>query len=186
MSLSVIIPTIGRESLQRVLEQVCPQLQDDDEVVVVADGPVPRAAEIAASFPVRYFEHGPTHVWGNAQRNFGIKMARGTHLYFLDDDDQSLPGALQTIREKVADEPKRIHLFRMHHGGGILWARPEVCMGNVSTQMIVVPNDSFVAQWPDVYAGDLMFLFYCLEKRGNNDVCWHEEIIAIHGISTVF
>jgi glycosyltransferase involved in cell wall biosynthesis len=172
------------------LEQLSVQLHSEDEIIVVADGPIEKAKEIAHGFPVRYFEHGPTHIWGNAQRNYGITRAEKTHLYFLDDDDESLSGALEAIRSAIKDRPNHINIFRIHHVGTIIWKEPVICIGNVSTQMLVIPNDEKVGKWPNEhmdpdsqYAGDYTFLKDCVSKRGEYLVSWCENVIAVHGNS---
>jgi len=183
VSLSIIIPTLGRESLRLVLKQLSDQLLDEDEIIVIADGPIKRAKEIASKFPVRYFEHGPTKCWGNAQRNYGIAVAEKTHLHFLDDDDQSLPDALATIRKEIKEQPGYIHIFRIHSRTNLIWNDPIIQYGNVSSQMFIIPSNRHVGHWPDKYAGDYYFLADCISRRGNHLVSWHRSIIAIRGVS---
>src|SRR5512147_1401720 len=73
-SISVIIPTCGRNSLQQTLESVASQkLVSGDEVIVVADGRSDSARALCDRrwpMPVRFLVHGPTRNFGNAQRNF--------------------------------------------------------------------------------------------------------------------
>lgn len=88
---SVIVPTIGRATLSHTLASIASQLQPGDEVIVVCNN--------AGDF-------------GNAARNSGIERAKGTHLVFLDDDDEWLPGALGRMRRFAEGHPGRVGIFR--------------------------------------------------------------------------
>jgi len=119
---------------------------------------------------------------GHAGRVEGIKQATGTHLAFMDDDDEYTPGAMQLMREAACDVPV---IFRMaHYTHGVLWRNKRVQFGNVSTQMYLVPNDpERLGTW-EPYApglaepgGDFTFMRQCVDKMG--EPVWREEVIAI-------
>lgn len=108
----------------------------------------------------------------------------GTHLWWMDDDDVATEGALAIIREKVARQPERIHIFKMQYNGkhgGILWADNHLTMGNVGGTMAVVPNvPGKLGSWvhPGIHCGDYHFLKQTLELQGGPPV-FHPDIIAI-------
>ncbi len=157
MKLSVIIPTVGRESLQAALSSCA----DADEVIVVEnqDG-----------------DHG------YSARTRGMAQATGTYLAFMDDDDVYTPGAIDLMRQHATDVPV---IFRMdHYSHGILWKDREVRFGNVSTQMFLVPNipDKLGVWAPHAPGlkepgGDFTFIDGCVEKMG--EPVWREEIISV-------
>ena len=111
----------------------------------------------------------------------GIQRATGTHLAFMDDDDEYTPGAIALMRNAAADVPV---IFRMdHYSHGVLWRDREIRFGNVSTQMYVVPNDpARLGTWePHIPGlpepgGDYTFIAETCEKMG--EPIWREEIIA--------
>jgi glycosyltransferase involved in cell wall biosynthesis len=120
VSISVIIPTCGRPSLRATLASVVGQLEPGDEALV------------------RRSDDGD---FGNAARQSLLERARGTHLAFIDDDDQLAHGALATMRRVAAEHPGRIAIFRMRHlDGRVLWEEPVLRERNVSSQMLLVPN----------------------------------------------
>jgi hypothetical protein len=92
---STIIPTIGRDLLNRAVESVLAQdfTRGDFEVIVVNDsGRSLAPADWLQSPRVRLVE--TQRCERSIARNTGAALARGKYLNFLDDDDWLLPGAL--------------------------------------------------------------------------------------------
>lgn len=190
-ALSVITPTIGRESLRTMLQALLPQFGPGDEVLVVGDGPQPRAREIVASFPktrpagpIFYLEQGPIRNYGNPQRNMAATLAVGNYLVFIDDDDVPLPNCLDAIRRAASEVPGRPFMFRMYHGQMVLWKDMAVRGGNVSGQMFVPPNlPGRVGRWSGRYAADFDFInsTLALYPGGHADLVWRKEILVRQG-----
>jgi len=194
MNLSIIVPTCGRTSLVRTLDSiVAAGLLPTDEVIVVGDGPRPSAEELVKNFrkdypgfQVRYFEHGPTFCFGNAQRQFGIGEATGTHLLFIDDDDAYVLGAIDEIRKHIQENPDRVLIFRVEshtprHTWGYIWKIQRLVMGNVSTQTVVVPNVSGrIGRWTEKYYGDFDFIRSTVDLHPDRDagVVWIDKVVA--------
>lgn len=100
VTFSIIVPTAGRATLAHALASVASQLAPGDEIIVLRND---------------------DDDFGNGARNRGIEQARGSHLVFLDDDDEYLPGALDQMRASAAEHPDRVVLFRQRlelHGDG--------------------------------------------------------------------
>mgnify|MGYP001557778839 CR=1 FL=1 len=179
-TISIIIPTIGRQTLCNVLQSLVGQVIEGDEIMVVQDGIENRAFvdTVVRSYdlPITHCICGPTHSYGNAQRNFGISIAQGDYLSFMDDDDVYTPDALSIIRENVGSVPI---LFRMqYHDGRYLWTDPILRMGNVGTPMIVVPNvQDKIGQFTGMYEGDWYFIDETV-KLWDGAVDWCEDVIA--------
>jgi GT2 family glycosyltransferase len=177
--LSVIIPTLGRPSLEATLESC----KDADEIVVVLDT-ARGTTELPCVLPSNaVFLQGNWGITGgHAGRVAGIQRATGTHLAFMDDDDIWAPGAADLMREHACDLPV---IFRMdHYAHGILWRAPVVEFGNVSTQMYLVPNEparfgSWEPHIPGIPepGGDYTFIAGTVAKMGGP--VWREEIVAI-------
>lgn len=141
-SISVIVPTVGRIQLRRSLESVYGQLEADDELILVADGPIRSVRDVVAEFAsprLRYLEHDdPESSFGWAQRNVGMRIASGDVMAFLDDDDTYLPNALASIRrEAVHGRPM---IFRREYKDRFSWTAPEFIEGEIGTGMFVVPR----------------------------------------------
>ena len=155
MSLSVIVPSSGRLTLQGTLASIARQLMPGDELLV---------------------DVNDDEDWGCRARNRLIAKATGEWLMFMDDDDEYVPDALQVVRDTLALNPGRPHLFCMETvEGRILWHDREIRDGNVSTQMIACPNVE-LPPWGDYYAGDLGFIEGMVATLG--PPVWCERVIA--------
>jgi glycosyltransferase involved in cell wall biosynthesis len=158
-SLSVIIASSGRLTLQRTLESVQRQMDRDDEILVSVNSNAP---------------------WGHAARNQLMRAARGDAIMFLDDDDVYVSGALNIVRRSVELNPYIMHMFRMRYPDGReLWRTTDVSCGNVSTQMVVCPNNQpMLGRFGEgVYEGDYHFIKSSMDRFGQ--MVWHQEIIAL-------
>src|SRR5918999_78839 len=101
VTFSVIVPTVARPTLAGALASVSSQLEPGDEVLVLCN----RDLDLGAK-----------------ARNSLMARAQGTHLIFLDDDDEYVPGALATMRRWAAEHPGRIGIFRERLvDGSLLW-----------------------------------------------------------------
>ena len=100
MFCSAVIPTIGRATLSRAVYSVLNQEfnNDDFEVIVVNDTGEP-LPEMDWQHSVRVRIITTQKRERSVARNTGAAVAHGKYLYFLDDDDIMLPGALQEFWE---------------------------------------------------------------------------------------
>jgi glycosyl transferase family 2 len=181
-SISVVVPTIGRPSLLQALRSISSQMGPDDEVLVSGDGPQPLAREITAQFGAgfKYMESDSrADDWGATPRNAALDVAAGDAVAFMDDDDVSLPGALDAVRRGLEENPGRPLIFMMRHRGRLIWERPELFSGNVSSQMFAVPNvPGRVGRWTTRYEGDFDFITSTLALYPEGSVVFREEVIA--------
>lgn len=180
-TISIIVPTIGRPSLLATIQSITAQLLPLDEVVVVSDGPSDEARKMVAAAGSQYvYLETPdrTWDWGGTPRNIGIAKAGGRYLAFMDDDDIYLPGALDAIRRAAMENPLVPLIFRMKHCDKIIWDEPVLRPGNVSSQMLAVPNiNGAVGRWTARYAGDYDFIVHTVDlHRGAVVFC--EDVIA--------
>lgn len=161
MKISFIIPTIGRSSLERTINSIWPF--DDDEIIVIEDKP-------------------PTGKWGNPQRNQGMAEATGDYLAFIDDDDMYAPGARHIMEQAIKKNPGKPHLFRIKYpNGDILWKEKQIIPGNISTQMILVPNNKEMLHYWEGGRNMADHIFVDKWKWEDKDIVWREEIIAFMG-----
>lgn len=102
---SVVIPTLGRESLKRAVDSVLGQSFEGFELIVVVDG-----ADCCAEEQLREIADPRLRVIArssggvSAARNAGIMAARGEWVAFLDDDDEALAHWLGTWHSIIDPE----------------------------------------------------------------------------------
>jgi glycosyltransferase involved in cell wall biosynthesis len=185
--LSVIIPTLGRDTLPTMLNSIRAQgLHRSDEVLVIADGEQPFARDLVREFgaPFRYLVHGPEHSYGNAQREHGMKRARGQHLVFADDDNAFRPDAFRVIRRAAQETPDRPLIFRVVFlSGHIAPMGPRLVLGDFDAACGVWPNrEGRLGYWGQLYGGDFTFARSTLDLYPERDraAVWRPEIIAVH------
>lgn len=188
VSLSIIVPTCGRPTLARTLESIAAAgVTAADEILVIGDGRQPAAHGIAMRWmhmlSLFYLETKPTRCSGNAQRNEGLKLATGTHVLAIDDDDAYRPEALDLVRAAALSTPDRFLIFRMQshthrHPWGTLWKCQYPSMGNVGTPMMVAPNiPGKLGRYGNRYEGDFDFLESTLAHYPEG-ARWIEDVIV--------
>ena len=160
-TISFVIPSIGRKSLQRTVGSI--EKRDGDEIIVVQHTP-------------------PSGTWGNAERKEGIAKAKGDYIAFIDDDDYYVKGHREIMAKAIDKNPGKPHLFRMKYpNGDILWRTKEMISGNIGSPMILVPNQPgmfYRFQFPGATnMGD----YYFVARWKFPETIWEEEIIALLG-----
>lgn len=98
--ISVIIPTRNNsgEIFRKCLSSVKSQTYSNIELIVVDNNSSDNTKEIAQEYTEKVFNHGDER---SAQRNYGIKMAKGEYVIYLDSDQELLPGLIEELFEKV-------------------------------------------------------------------------------------
>lgn len=158
-TISFIIPTINRPSLQRTLSSI--SQWPGDQVIVVEDK----------------LKDG---MWGNKQRNEGMAAATCDYLAFMDDDDWYVPYARVVMdRAIVESNGNSPILFRMQYpNGDYIWKEKQIIPGNISSQMILVPNiKNMLMPWR-VNRNMADFIFVDSWGWLDQEINWREEIIA--------
>lgn len=120
MSIAVVIPAMGRAHLGATVASVVPQLTKEDQLIIEMDWPL-------------------TWDYGNRARDIGAARAKTSHIWFLDDDDLALPGALEAMRQAIEEDPSTGWVFQVEAGGSILPARERV-HESAGCQCYLVPN----------------------------------------------
>jgi glycosyltransferase involved in cell wall biosynthesis len=160
VTFSVIVPTRGRKSLDAALTSITEQFEPGDEVIV---------------------RWSRDEDFGNSARQSMVERAKGTHLLFMDDDDQFARGAIATMRAFALEHPGRIGIFRMRYlDGRVLWTEPVLRLRNVSSQMLCVPNvPGKLGRWESPEyprVADYEFVRGTVEHQG--EPIFREEIVA--------
>ena len=162
--LAVIIPTVGRNSLDGALDSLVTQMEDGDRVMVVVDDM--RRYDYCSESVADARERGADGVtwrcypnqndtllgsYGHAARNLMLDLLeeldeRPDWVWSLDDDDAATFGAVDIIRAQIVTGDASWYVFRMR--GGVNSHFPgvtvptmgeKILVGNVGTPMMVFP-----------------------------------------------
>lgn len=158
VTFTVVVPTVGRDSLSDTLRSIAAQLEPGDEVIVVCN------------------DRRDLGTWA---RNSAMERARGTHLLFLDDDDEYAAGAFAEMRRFAAEHPDTIGIFREQLlDGSLFWRTPELVEGNVGSALFVVPNDrERLGRWSGSEGNDWNFIRDTVALQGAPIFC--DAVVAL-------
>lgn len=147
ITLSVIIPTCNRnDTLPRAIYSVLSQNVTGVEIIVVNDTDNPFTDEIlniAKSHPVIFVTNPGKH-GAASTRNYGVSIANGKYITFLDDDDIYLPGRLNNMLSVMTQEKYiMVSSGRFYETGDFATIKPvpKQCFGEVSLKDIQYQND---------------------------------------------
>jgi hypothetical protein len=203
VGLTIIVPTMGRVSLESTLESIGMQTVPDDRVCVVHDTDRSNSAVFNLVYDIEGECEGEwSYIWvgrgaplgahGHAARNFRLNlvpMESDKWFVSIDDDDMFLPGAFDAIREAISENPDRWFVLEMvggassHFPGQIVpIVSRQLIRGNVGTPCIVAPA-SAKSRWGtmpsdlgDGYYGDWDYAYDLNRELG--PPVWISRVIA--------
>lgn len=110
MFLSVIIPVYNMERyIERCLESLSKQIDNDFEVVLVDDGSTDKSYEVAVSYLENMNISRKTMKKNNQgqsiARNIGLQSAKGEYVLFLDSDDIISKNLVSKCKIETLDKP---------------------------------------------------------------------------------
>lgn len=118
MNLSIIVPIYGVEKyILEFAQSLLYQLNDNVELILVDDGSKDKSVDIIKSYINYNFSHLNNIVWLNQEnqgqsvaRNYGISVAKGQYITFLDPDDYVSAKYIKEILNAIfSDSPDIIH-----------------------------------------------------------------------------
>ena len=181
-SLCVLVPTVGRPALARLLQSLREQdWAPGDEVLLVSDDCHEAAAALwaAAALPGRHvpLPGGPHRDWGHTPRNHALPLVRTDFVLHADDDDALLPDALARIRTALRAHPNDFHLFPFvrHRDRHLVGSERVLVHGYVGTPNLVHPANVPLAQWGTAHGGDGAFITGTVALNPDRAVRWHAE-----------
>jgi glycosyltransferase involved in cell wall biosynthesis len=102
MDITVVVPTRNRHaSLQRLLNSLASQTRPPKEIIVVDASDTPLENH-TTSHDVRWIRSEPSVC---RQRNKGIALARGTHIWLADDDLEFPPNYIELLADFLKNHP---------------------------------------------------------------------------------
>jgi hypothetical protein len=188
---TVVIPTIGRDTLPRTLASIRSQLPcNDAEVLIGVDTHTDLSHEAwqmirgySDFYAARYYElDAGRHDMGSPQIAYGMAQAQGLWLLNCGDDDIYVPGAFNVMSRAIAEQagPEHPLMFKVElraneargNSSAILWSHRELKRFKVTGQSFVTPNDpARLGEWEN----DWRFMQTTVANYGGM-VDWREEL----------
>lgn len=181
VKLTVLLPTVGRDTLKRSVESIKRQLRDGDELWILADGFAGEATWELAGGPVKLIdiEGGPHNDWGHTPRNKTLPKIRSGYVVHFDDDDTMADDALNQVRQAIARHNGDMFLFQMRREDGtIIPVGEELKRGNVGTPMFVHPANISVGVFESIYGGDFDFIAGTVAANPSCQPRWVPHVIC--------
>lgn len=178
ISLNVILTTIGRGELLRMLKSVFSQLLKHDYLTVISDDSHEYVRDYLNTIShecnvIHIANSTPLGYWGHGSRNKYQNSLPGDFIMNADDDDRYTNGAFNKIRDVVKE--KKLYIFKHEDNGNFAWSiEGRVELGNIGTSCGVIPNTHDLPDWELVYGGDATF-YIELSKRMQCE--WVDHVI---------
>ena len=113
-SISVIIPLYNTEGyIERCLESVCKQINNNDEIIIIDDGSTDSSYEIASKYKRKCKNIILIQTKNNglsAARNIGVSRAKCDYLLFLDSDDYLSNNTFNNFKEVISKHKPEVIL----------------------------------------------------------------------------
>lgn len=191
MTLTIIVPTIGRPTLETTLASIARQaLLPGDRVVIALDTyqepPRPDVAALAARYGFELLPvDGGRHFYGNPQLNAALATVTTDYVCALGDDDIFVDGAIARLRPKLTG---RAVLFQFYAppflvpGNPrrfVLWTEKKLQVANISGCCVAAPRSAIVPVSDDLRIEvDYEWIVAMVKKTGRRPL-WMQDVLII-------
>jgi len=165
-SFHVLLATIGKISILKMLELLKKQLSEIDFLTIVFDGKdksknINIIKQYCNDFKCKVniiIEENNLGYWGHGIRNKHNQLLGGDFIYHIDDDDVIFNNTFEVLR-KYCKDINTIYIFKIIlENNKIVWRKPEIELNYISTQNGVIPRDiNNKGYWELKYGGDYSF-----------------------------
>jgi len=161
-SLNVLIATVGRPTLQRMLDSLSPQLSESDCLTLVFDGHATIPEFNLSSFKCKvtqYCEPVALGFWGHGIRNkYASLLEKKDFIMHADDDDHYYPNVFSELRTLCSDT-NTLYIAKMRTPyGRILPEGSFITVNHIGTPCGIIPYElNMKGTWATAYGGDGRF-----------------------------
>lgn len=161
-SFHLLLPTIGKSSIFRILEKLKLQLEPIDYLTIIYDGEknatnIEDVKNYTKDFLCKVnviVQKDNLGYWGHSIRNKYVELD-GDFVFHIDDDDIIMDNTMPLIR-KICIDKNFIYIFRMIlENGDIIWKSKNIIKNEISTQSGIIPiHINKESYWQLKYGGD--------------------------------
>jgi hypothetical protein len=180
-SLHILLATIARPSLHKMLDSIFPFLTKEDHITIVFDG--------VDVIPINQETLGTIHIfqepialgfWGHGVRNkYAPLLQKTDFVMHADDDDTYNKHAFITIRS-ICTDVNTLYIMKLFNEKRNTYvpAYPKIENTNISTQCGIIPFErNMKGYWGLYYGGDFAF-YQSIEALGPVTFC--ENVIYLY------
>jgi hypothetical protein len=158
-SFNVLIATIGRPTLQRMLNSLYPQLDAIDCLTIVFDGHATPPVFDVSNFKCKvnqYCEPVPLGFFGHGIRNkYASILEKRDFVMHADDDDIYLEDSFYNLRKMIGCN-NTLYITAMIYNNALIIPRSKyIYVGNIGTPNGIIPYKlNLIGKWNHYYGGD--------------------------------
>lgn len=162
MTFNILIATVGRPTLQRMLNSLSPQLSESDCLTLVFDGHATIPEFNLKDFKCKvqqYCEPVALGFWGHGIRNkYAPLLEKRDFVMHADDDDYYYPSVFPELRA-LCTCTNTLYIAKMRHSNGT--HLPEgmfIAVNHIGTPCGIIPYElNKKGTWLSRYGGDGLF-----------------------------
>jgi hypothetical protein len=161
-SFNILIATVGRPTLQRMLDSLSPQLSESDCLTLVFDGhaTIPEFNTLGFKCKVQqYCEPVALGFWGHAIRNkYAPLLEKRDFVMHADDDDHYYPNVFPELKSLCSDT-NTLYIAKMRDAyGRNLPDGSFIKLDHIGTPCGIIPYElNMKGTWLTRYGGDGLF-----------------------------
>lgn len=176
-SFHVLVATGGRQTIINLLRSLLNQLESNDYLTIVFDGPErAKQYDLVSDFTKSFkctvkliIEEKNLGHWGHGIRNKHNKLA-GDFIMHADDDDFYLPGVFVKLRH-ICNDPSTIYVCQFEDKRGRIIFNDAFGFGTIGTPSGVIPAKyNADSVWQPMIGGDNKFYTELSNKYGEHFV----------------
>jgi hypothetical protein len=166
---NILVATIGRNSLDTLIESLSDQLTERDCITIVFDNNTIRPLKIIEKLKCKiiiYNEYAKLGYWGHGIRNkYARRLEYKDFILHADDDDTYFPNAFNKLRQFCICRDILYIAKIIQKDRRIIPQNNKIKLGNISTQCGIIPyRYNMEGIWGNFYGGDASYYLQIIRK----------------------
>lgn len=159
--LTLVTPTIGRQTLSRTVNSVLTQKEANYKYIVIFDGiPATMSSQMETMTVVEIEKRGiPGTNAAGAVCQYGLDISDTKYVGFVDDDDTITNDYVSEFYNVISDEDYDLIVFKMVYKNGVIVPREKyIDFGNIGMSFII--NKSFLKDKNIKFRNEIYYDFF--------------------------
>ena len=200
---SVIVPTIGRDSLRETIESVLNQSYKNIEIIVTDDTDKVKAYNIIKKYfsdeltsgKIIYVKNKKYKKGPSGNKNNGLDFVTGKYFLFVDDDDTLVPGSIELLVDVAESDGYEVIIANCMDSNGNLtgsfncdnydWRYEDCIKGNVDGDFLCFVSSNLIKNrrfYDDCWGGEHL-LWWEIYKASNKNHYIDKVLKKVNSVS---